>query len=154
MYEFAVEPTQIQSMPMSAFIFVGAAKGQRQVVAADCNPGISLLDRVARITTGPRVSVPAADPAAIGARILDRRRPATEPEFPRPARMTALDSMSWLQLTKIPRPTNETRPDDLRRQIFASLAGAYAELLGVATGRRNAGLLLPAGPLGCVACST
>ena len=71
-YEFAVEPTQIQSMPLTAFIFVGAAQGQRQVVAADCNPGIALLDRVASITTGPRVSALAADPAAIGARILDQ----------------------------------------------------------------------------------
>jgi hypothetical protein len=71
-YEFAVEPTQIQSMPMTAFIFVGASKGQRQVVAADCNPGISLLDRVARVTKGPRAAAPAADPAAIGARILDQ----------------------------------------------------------------------------------
>jgi len=45
--------------------------------------------------------------------------------------MTTLDSLSWLQLTKVPRPTSETRSDDLRRQIFASLAGAYAELLNV-----------------------
>ena len=45
--------------------------------------------------------------------------------------MTALDTLSWLQLTKVPRPAKETRPDDLRRQIFASLAGAYAELLGI-----------------------
>jgi hypothetical protein len=71
-YEFAVEPTQIQSMPMTAFVFVGSSSGQRHVVAADCNPGISLLDRVARITTGPRASVPAADPAARGARILEQ----------------------------------------------------------------------------------
>ena len=71
-YEFAVEPTQIQSMPATAFIFVGASAGHRQVVAADCNPGISLLDRVASITTGPRVSAPAADHAAVGARILDQ----------------------------------------------------------------------------------
>ncbi len=71
-YEFAVEPTQIQAMPMTAFIFVGTSGGQRQVVAGDCNPGISLLDRVAAITTGPQKSVQAADPAAIGARILDQ----------------------------------------------------------------------------------
>ncbi len=45
--------------------------------------------------------------------------------------MTALDSLSWLQLTKVPRPADEARPEDLRRQIFASLAAAYAELLGV-----------------------
>ena len=44
--------------------------------------------------------------------------------------MTALDSISWLQLTSVPRPVDETRPTELRRQVFASLAGAHAELLG------------------------
>src|SRR6266849_7213481 len=44
--------------------------------------------------------------------------------------MTALDSISWLQLTSVPRPADETMPGELRRQIFASLAGAHAELLG------------------------
>ncbi len=44
--------------------------------------------------------------------------------------MTALGSISWLQLKSVPRPVDETRPGELRRQIFASLAGAHAELLG------------------------
>jgi DNA helicase HerA-like ATPase len=44
--------------------------------------------------------------------------------------MTMLDSISWLQLRSVPRPVDETRPGQLRRQIFASLAGAHAELLG------------------------
>lgn len=74
-YEFAVEPTQIQSMPMTAFIFVGASAGQRHVVAGDCNPGISLLDRVASVAAGPQRSIPAADPAAIGTRILGGNQP-------------------------------------------------------------------------------
>lgn len=45
--------------------------------------------------------------------------------------MTALGSLSWLRLTRVPRAVDDARPDDLRRQIFASLAGAYAELLAV-----------------------
>jgi len=44
--------------------------------------------------------------------------------------MTALDSISWLQLKSVPQPNDETQPGELRRQIFASLAGAHAELLG------------------------
>src|SRR5689334_19468589 len=51
--------------------------------------------------------------------------------------MTAMESISWLQLTSVPRPAEETRPGELRRQIFASLAGAHAELLDSQT----AGLL-------------
>ena len=74
-YEFAVEPAQIQSMPMTAFIFVGASRGQRQVVAGDCNPGISLLDRVANVTSAPQASIPATDHAAIGTRILAEKQP-------------------------------------------------------------------------------
>jgi len=46
-YEFTVEPTQIQGMPPTAFIFVEAAGGQRRVIAGDGNPAVSLLDRVA-----------------------------------------------------------------------------------------------------------
>jgi len=41
-----------------------------------------------------------------------------------------LDSISWLRLTSVPRPVDQARPTELRRQIFASLAGAHAELLG------------------------
>jgi uncharacterized protein len=44
--------------------------------------------------------------------------------------MTPLDSLCWLQLKSVPRPADETRPGELRRQIFASLAGAHAELVG------------------------
>jgi uncharacterized protein len=45
--------------------------------------------------------------------------------------MTPLDSISWLQFDSVPRPIDETSSDELRRQIFASLAGAHAELQGV-----------------------
>lgn len=55
-YEFAVEPTQIQSMPATAFLFARTSGGKRQVVAGDCNPGISLLDRV------DNLPAPDADP--------------------------------------------------------------------------------------------
>ena len=69
-YEFAVEPTQIQSMPATAFIFVGTAGGRRHVVAGDCNPGIALLDRVASIAGSQNVPVAARDSAAAGVRVL------------------------------------------------------------------------------------
>jgi len=73
-YEFAVEPTQIQSMPSTAFIFVGTSGGRRHVVAADCNPGISLLNRVAA-TAGGNVQLPPGDSAAAGARVLVEGEP-------------------------------------------------------------------------------
>jgi hypothetical protein len=60
-YEFTVEPTQIQGMPLTAFMFIEAAEGQRRVIAGDCNPALSMLDRVAGrpALEPPR---PAADP--------------------------------------------------------------------------------------------
>ncbi|MGH3940919.1 MAG: hypothetical protein ACRDTG_20235 [Pseudonocardiaceae bacterium] len=45
-YEFAVEPTEIQSLPPTAFVLVEAGLSGRRVVLGDCNPGITLLDRV------------------------------------------------------------------------------------------------------------
>lgn len=50
-YEFAVEPTTVQSLPATAFVLVEVAPAGRRVVLGDCNPGIALLDRVA---TEPR----------------------------------------------------------------------------------------------------
>jgi hypothetical protein len=46
-YEFAVEPTTIQALPVTAFILVETGGSGRQVVLGDCNPGICLYDRVA-----------------------------------------------------------------------------------------------------------
>ncbi|MGH3830135.1 MAG: hypothetical protein ACRDRS_06715 [Pseudonocardiaceae bacterium] len=46
-YEFAVEPTAIQSLPPTAFVLVEAGRSGRRVVMGDCNPGITLLERVA-----------------------------------------------------------------------------------------------------------
>ncbi|GAA3041391.1 hypothetical protein [Actinokineospora globicatena] len=46
-YEFAVEPTTIQSLPPTAFVLVETPAGGRRVVLGDCNPGVCLLDRVA-----------------------------------------------------------------------------------------------------------
>jgi hypothetical protein len=47
-YEFTVEPTQIQSLPATAFILVEAGHGGRRVVVGDCNPGIVTLPKVAQ----------------------------------------------------------------------------------------------------------
>ncbi len=47
-YEFQVEPTTLQSLAPTAYVLVEAAPGGRRVVMGDCNPGIVLLDRVAR----------------------------------------------------------------------------------------------------------
>lgn len=69
-YEFAVEPVQIQSMPVTAFIFVGTVGGRRHIVAGDCNPGIALLDRVASVAGSQNVPVAAPDSATAGARVL------------------------------------------------------------------------------------
>lgn len=46
-YEYAVEPTTFQSLPVTAFMWVENSGKDRRVVAGDCNPGIALLDRVA-----------------------------------------------------------------------------------------------------------
>ncbi|CCH32720.1 hypothetical protein BN6_54610 [Saccharothrix espanaensis DSM 44229] len=46
-YEFTVEPTQLQDLPPTAFILVEHnGVGRRRIVLADCNPGITLLSRV------------------------------------------------------------------------------------------------------------
>ncbi|MFX0574564.1 hypothetical protein [Nocardia nepalensis] len=47
-YEYVVEPTVFQSLPATAFVWVETGGRGRRVVAGDCNPGIALLDRVAR----------------------------------------------------------------------------------------------------------
>jgi hypothetical protein len=46
-YEFTVEPTQIQSLPASAFIMVESAVGDRRIIAGSCDPLVVTLDRVA-----------------------------------------------------------------------------------------------------------
>ncbi|WP_234347625.1 hypothetical protein [Streptomyces specialis] len=46
-YEFEVKPTTIQSLPPTAFILVENPPAGRRTIAGDCNPGITLLDRVA-----------------------------------------------------------------------------------------------------------
>jgi len=52
-YEFTVEPTRFQSLPSTAFIAVARNGYENMVVAADCNPGIVDLDRVASAPYGP-----------------------------------------------------------------------------------------------------
>ncbi|WP_189213700.1 hypothetical protein [Actinokineospora fastidiosa] len=46
-YEFTVEPTQIQGLPVTAYILIETSDHGRRVVMGDCNPGISLLPNVA-----------------------------------------------------------------------------------------------------------
>jgi len=46
-YEFTVEPTQIQSLPAAAFIVVESVAGGRRVVAGSCDPRIVTLAGVA-----------------------------------------------------------------------------------------------------------
>ncbi|OLF10214.1 hypothetical protein BLA60_17395 [Actinophytocola xinjiangensis] len=50
-YEFTIEPTEIQGLPATSYILVETGSGGRRVVAGDCNPGIVLLEQVA---TTPR----------------------------------------------------------------------------------------------------
>ncbi|MGW0252109.1 hypothetical protein ACWDYH_36335 [Nocardia goodfellowii] len=47
-YEYTVEPTTFQALPSTAFVLVENHHGGWRVVSGDCNPGIALLDRVAR----------------------------------------------------------------------------------------------------------
>ena len=46
-YEYAVEPTTLQSLAPTAFVMVETGMNGRRVMVGDCNPGIVLLDRVA-----------------------------------------------------------------------------------------------------------
>ncbi|MEU4443637.1 hypothetical protein AB0K14_09175 [Actinosynnema sp. NPDC050801] len=47
-YEFSVEPTSIQALPVTSFIMVESAQSGRRAVLGDCNPGIVLLDKVSQ----------------------------------------------------------------------------------------------------------
>lgn len=46
-YEFTVEPTQIQSLPPTGLILIETSPQSRRVVFGDCNPAITLLPHVA-----------------------------------------------------------------------------------------------------------
>jgi hypothetical protein len=50
-YEFTVEPTEIQALPPTAFALVDNTDGHRRIAMGNCDPRISELDRVA---TQPR----------------------------------------------------------------------------------------------------
>ncbi|WP_331758592.1 hypothetical protein OG225_40860 (plasmid) [Nocardia sp. NBC_01377] len=52
MYIYTVEPTTLQSLPITAFVLVDADQESRVVAAADSNPGIALLDKVAGFPPG------------------------------------------------------------------------------------------------------
>ncbi|MFF6886020.1 hypothetical protein ACFY9F_22900 [Streptomyces sp. NPDC012421] len=45
-YDFTVEPTQLQALPPTGFVLVETTSRTRRVVFGDCNPAISLLPRV------------------------------------------------------------------------------------------------------------
>lgn len=45
-YDFAVEPTQLQALPPTGFVLVETTPSARRVTFGDCNPAISLLPRV------------------------------------------------------------------------------------------------------------
>lgn len=53
-YEFAVEPTQLQALPVTGLVLVEAGPGGRRVVFGDCNPGINFLPR---LSSRPRASL-------------------------------------------------------------------------------------------------
>jgi hypothetical protein len=46
-YEFTVEPTEIQALPPTCFVLVDNADGHRRIAMGNCDPRISGLDRVA-----------------------------------------------------------------------------------------------------------
>lgn len=46
-YEFTVEPTQIQSLPSTGLILIETSPQSRRVVFGDCNPAVTLLPHVA-----------------------------------------------------------------------------------------------------------
>ncbi|MQY29377.1 hypothetical protein [Nocardia aurantia] len=45
-YEYVIEPVTFQSLPPTALVLVETGRTGRRVVAGDCNPGITLLERV------------------------------------------------------------------------------------------------------------
>ncbi|MER7842099.1 hypothetical protein ABTY98_41000 [Streptomyces sp. NPDC096040] len=53
-YEFTVEPTQLQALPVTGLVLVEAGPGGRRVVFGDCNPGITFLPR---LSARPRASL-------------------------------------------------------------------------------------------------
>jgi hypothetical protein len=58
-YEFTVEPTQIQSLDPTSFLFVESFDGQRRIVAGGCDPHIVMLPRVSRTPVGVASTTPA-----------------------------------------------------------------------------------------------
>ncbi|MEU9303313.1 hypothetical protein [Streptomyces sp. NPDC048269] len=54
-YEFTVEPTQLQALPATGMVVVEAGPHGRRAVFADCNPGIAGLPR---LSTLPRPALP------------------------------------------------------------------------------------------------
>lgn len=53
-YEFAIEPTQLQALPVTGLVLVETGPAGRRVVFGDCNPGINFLPR---LSTRPRAAL-------------------------------------------------------------------------------------------------
>ncbi|MFD8343793.1 hypothetical protein ACFV2C_16125 [[Kitasatospora] papulosa] len=53
-YEFAIEPTQLQALPATGLVLVETGAAGRRVVFGDCNPGINFLPR---LSARPRASL-------------------------------------------------------------------------------------------------
>ncbi|MFJ8770161.1 hypothetical protein [Streptomyces clavifer] len=53
-YEFAIEPTQLQALPATGLVLVETGPAGRRVVFGDCNPGINFLPR---LSARPRASL-------------------------------------------------------------------------------------------------
>ncbi|MEU8764831.1 hypothetical protein [Streptomyces sp. NPDC048659] len=53
-YEFAIEPTQLQALPVTGLVLVETGPAGRRVVFGDCNPGINFLPR---LSARPRASL-------------------------------------------------------------------------------------------------
>lgn len=68
-YEYDVEPTTIQALPVGAVLLVQHDRqhGGKIIVSGDCNPDLLTLDRVSLkpLTPPVRVAPPAVQPAQI-----------------------------------------------------------------------------------------
>ncbi len=59
-YEFQVEPTQIQALDANSFLLVDNSPQGRRVVAGTCDPLVTTLDRVSEVPIEEYAGPPAA----------------------------------------------------------------------------------------------
>jgi hypothetical protein len=77
--EFLIEQHELQQLPASAMIVTYAGPGGRQVVLADANPGIGVLDAATLLTLEEFRRLPAAPVPPSGPAPVPPSRPAPEP---------------------------------------------------------------------------